>query len=111
MSREGLWFWTRRLGWLCSQSHENAWLLLGNSFHGCVKVVEKWWVSLWKSRWENGGKFYTDFTDGKFCTFWWIRIHNLWESVESFTSSFTHRFNSGMSGVLHIFHRAYYNYY
>lgn len=78
----------------------NSQYLWKNCGKGCVKVCGKV-VDL----------FYTYINRQKFFTVLWISLHNWWESVESFTGGFTHRINRGKNKVLHIFHRAYYNYY
>lgn len=72
------------------------------------KTCEKGWVKVC----GKGVEVFTQLTwKSEFFTIWWKNLHMLWENVESFTTGFTHRFNRGGIRVLHIFHRAYYNYY
>ncbi len=74
---------------------------------------------LWKSCEKRCAKvcgkfvdlFCTGAHDSEFFTVLWISLHNLRISVESFAEGFSQPNNRGKIRVLHIFHRAYYNYY
>lgn len=73
-----------------------------------VDFVEKLWRSLRKSLWVNCGKVLRRGVDK-------LVLHNLRKRFARFTKvcgkfcrRFTHEFYRGKSGVLHIFHIAYY---
>lgn len=74
-------------------------------------VVEKLWISLWKSLWESCGKIWRKLWENVFYTYFGEKVGVLHWVVEKFYKLICTRFNREKSGVLHIFHIAYYYYY
>jgi len=76
-----------------------------------VVVVEKMWTSLWISLWESCGKIWQKLWENWFYTYFGEKVGVLHRVVEKFYNTICTWFNREKSGVLHIFHIAYYYYY
>lgn len=59
-----------------------------------VVFVDNLCKSLRKSLWVKSGKVFGFLWKSQFCTILWIKVHKMWEIVESFARSFTHGFFS-----------------
>ncbi len=96
---------------------EDSWLgcsgLVDSAMSYCdgsdkVDFVEKMWRSLRKSLWVNCGKVLHRAVDKSVLHILGKRFTRFGEFCGKFYNGFAHRFNRGKSGVLHIFHIAYY---
>lgn len=77
-----------------------------------VDFVEKMWRNLRKNLWVNCGKVLRRGVDKLVLHILGKRFARFDGFCGKFYKGFTHRFNRGRGGVLHIFHIAYYyNYY
>lgn len=76
-----------------------------------LAFVEKLWENLRESLWENCGKDCAKFLEKWFYTEFWLFPHSLGAISGKISRWLYTRYLTCKLGVLHNFHRLYYNYY